>query len=289
MLSKTNFHRTSRWYVKKLSRRCISATSPILDQLRPPPVGKAVRVLTYHRFGKSEMDPFCVSSRDFEEHLEMLAGEGRAVSLEQVKNLAQGNSEDIPDDACLVTIDDGMISTLSIALPLLRKYRIPGVAFVSSKLIGLSTPELEERYLTWDELKELAACGTVTVGSHAHTHRSMASLPSAELRHEAITSRQLLSERLDKDVVSFAYPFGMSKDFNQDTDNRLRAAGYEIAFNSMHGPVQAGMDPISLPRVKVEGGESIDMFSSISRGGLDHWRMIDDRLWRMQRVRREIS
>ncbi|MBK7151881.1 MAG: hypothetical protein IPH72_09000 [Sandaracinaceae bacterium] len=48
------------------------------------------------------------------------------------------------------------------------------------------------------------------------------------------------------------------------------------------------MDPISLPRVKIEGGEPLPMFALQSRGALDAWRVVDQNLYRLQRVRQEI-
>ena len=218
----------------------------------------------------------------------LLAEEGRAVSLAQVASFLRGDTT-LPEDACLVTIDDGMRSTLTEAVPVLEKYGVPAVAFVSSKLVGLRMSDLPEPYLTSEELKLLNGSDLITVGSHAHTHRSMGELAIEEMRDEAMTSRKLLSDYIGCEVNSFAYPFGMQKDFTDETDHMLRIAGYQIAFNSMHGAITRNMEPVSLPRVKIEGGESLGMFSGISRGGMDDWRLIDGKLWRTQRVRREIS
>ena len=65
----------------------------------------------------------------------------------------------------------------------------------------------------------------------------------------------------------------------------LREAGYAIAFNSMHGAIQAGADPISLPRIKVEAGEGLAMLRMLAGGAMDVWRVVDENLWRLQRVR----
>lgn len=247
-----------------------------------------MRALTYHRIGHAEKDPFCVSTEDFEQQIALIASQKRAVSLNQVEDYVAGHTE-LPPCACLVTIDDGMISTLTKAAPILEKYRVPAVAFVSSKLIGFDLPGLEERYMNWDELKALSASGLITVGSHAHTHRSMGELSEAEVETEVVTSRKMLSDALQFDVRSFAYPFGTVTDFSHTTDSILRASGYNIAFSSLHGSIKVGMDLVSLPRVKIEGGESCKMFIDISNGAMDAWRHIDDRFWRVQRDRREIS
>lgn len=247
-----------------------------------------MRVLTYHRFADEQRDPFCVTPADFDAQIALLAREGRAISLQQLSDFLHDRTE-LPDNACLVTIDDGMLSTMTEALPILEAHQVPAVAFVSSKLVGLDLDDLPEPYLSRAELKALNSSPWITVGSHAHTHRSMGELSSDEMREEASTSKQLLSEYIEEEVTSFAYPFGMQKDFNADTDRILHEVGYDIVFNSMHGAISAGVCSASLPRVKVEGGESVRMFDGISRGAMDAWRMVDDRLWRTQRVRREIA
>lgn len=281
----------TRWYVKKACRGALalasSAVRPLRTVLRREPASY-VRALTYHRFGPARFDPFCVTAEDFEAQVRRLQQQGRAVSLEQVQAFVRGEGT-VPRDACLVTIDDGLLSTLSVALPILARHGVPAIAFVSSSLIERAVEGIPERYLTWRELRDVADSGVITVGSHAHTHRSLGRLPVAEAAEEVGLSRSILQDRLGRAIHSFAYPFGTRADFNAATDRAVAEAGYAIAFNSMHGSIARGMSLFSLPRVKVEGGESLAMFDRITRGGLDAWRVVDANLWRLQRARREIS
>ena len=139
-----------------------------------------------------------------------------------------------------------------------------------------------EPYLTWDEVAQLPAAG-VTVGSHAHTHRSMAKLSLQEAHCEAECSRQLLERHIGRPVRSFAYPFGMHTDESPATARMLADCGYHSVFIAQHGTVRRGADLIRLPRVKVEGGEPLWMFKLICRGGMDAWKLVDDTLWKLQR------
>lgn len=279
-----------RWWLKKSGRAAFSLSARNLEKglVSGAETVNRARILTYHRFSEDRQDPFSVSAQAFNEQMSVLAREKRAISLSQLQAFLRGEAR-LPAQSCLVTIDDGMMSTLSEALPILEKWQIPAVAFVSSKLVGLDEPTLPEPYLDKEQLRELNSSTLITIGSHAHTHRSMGELDMCDMREEAVRSREILSEVIEDDVISFAYPFGMQKDHNKQTDEVLLASGYQIAFNSMHGPVMPGMDPISLPRIKIEGGESVNMFRRISLGALDRWRIVDDHLWRLQRVRQEIS
>ena len=246
------------------------------------------RVLTYHRVGPDRFDPFCIDPRGFESQVKLLSEQGRAINLSSLRDFLAGRA-DLPANACLVTIDDGMISTLTEVLPVLAKWGVPAIAFVSANLLGRASGQYGERYLTWDELKIVADSGLVEVGSHAYSHRSLGSMPADEARAEILKSRDVLQQFLGRDVCSFAYPFGTRGDFNDSTEQALRDAGFSIAFHSMHGPIRRGMNALSLPRVKVEGGESLFLFSLLSRGGIDAWRLVDNTMWRLQRARVEIE
>lgn len=280
----------ARWYVKKAARQGVALGSWATGSLKLRRLvsrGPRVRALTYHRVGDAPHDPFCVHRDDFEAQMRLLSEQRRAVSLDHVRAFVAGRGT-MPHDACLVTIDDGNVSNLTEILPILRRWGVPAVCYVSSTVIGADF-SVEEPFLSWDELRELASSGLVTIGSHAATHRSLGLMSSEDAGREARDSREALEEGLGQRVITFAYPFGTRSDFNRETDRILADAGYLIAFNSMHGAVKRGMDPISLPRVKVEGGEPLAMFDLISRGALDPWRAVDANLWRLQRVRKEIT
>lgn len=280
-----------RWYIKKAARMAVAVGSwatgyPARGQGSAETV--RVRALTYHRIGRSLRDPFCVDTADFDAQMRLLSEQGLAISIEQLTAFVAGRAE-LPSGACLVTIDDGMLSTLTEALPVLQRWQVPAVAYVSSSLIGRSFEGLPERYLTSDELRGLADTNLVSVGSHAHSHRSLGLLPLDQAREELIRSREQLQQMIGREVASFAYPFGTRTDFNDQTDRLAFEAGYSVVFNSMHGAIRQGMHGISLPRVKVEGGEPTFMFPMIVRGRMDAWRAVDSNLWRLQRVRTEIA
>lgn len=81
----------STWTARRVARRR-AANRP------------AVRVLTYHRFGESRRDPWCVSAEVFESQVRWLAEQGLAVSLDDVLEFARGE-KGLPDGAVLITTD----------------------------------------------------------------------------------------------------------------------------------------------------------------------------------------
>lgn len=273
----------ARWVIKKAARTAMVLGSFVTGSLalrRLAGRGPTIRVLTYHRFGDALRDPWCVSAEVFEEQMRWLAEHKLAVSLEQVERFARGEI-DLPDGSVLVTMDDGFSSVLHIAAPIMQRHGIPSVAYVTTSFMG-TTSVSGERYLTWDEVKQLPAAG-VAVGSHAHTHRSVAKLSLEAAREEGQRSKQLLEQHLGAPVSSFAYPFGMRTDESPATARMLSECGYSSIFIAQHGTLRRGADLARLPRVKVEGGEPAWMFKLLCRGGMDAWKLFDDTLWKLQR------
>jgi peptidoglycan/xylan/chitin deacetylase (PgdA/CDA1 family) len=275
-----------RWGVKKSTRRAVALAS-WLTGLAPNAPSETqpvtLRALTYHRFGNAQYDPFCVSPTAFEAQMAFLARHNLAVSLAQLQQFLAGSERPL-GSRVLVTIDDGHLSSWSIAMPILKKYRIPAVAFVTPDTIGnrqAADATIPEGYAGWSELEEMIANG-IDVASHSLSHRSLGAMQAAEASDEATRSKAMLEDRLGISVSAFAYPYGTLADFNPLTARILQDAGYRVAFTSQHGAVTSDANALELPRIKVEGGEPLWMFRLATRGALDQWKWVDRTLWRLQ-------
>lgn len=273
-----------RWHLKKGARRTFAALASGRQTVGAPR-RSGVHVLTYHRFGDAPRDPFSVREDDFDRQMGWLSEQRLAVSLDEIEGFVAG-THTLKDGAVLVTIDDGAPSVRDRALPILRRHRIPAVLFVPAGELrgsGAAPQDAEgpDARMTREHLVELARNG-VTIGSHAWTHHSLGRMDPGAAREQAIRSRSALEDLLGTPVTSFAYPFGTRADYNGTTAAVLREAGYTCAFTSQHGAIEPGSDALTLPRVKVEGGEGLWMFRALARGGLDGWRWVDRTLWKMQ-------
>jgi peptidoglycan/xylan/chitin deacetylase (PgdA/CDA1 family) len=106
-------------------------------------------ILLYHRVAELPMDPLLltVTPAHFEEHLQVLAGLTKPLSL---RNLVQSlKSKEVTPQGTVVTFDDGAADNLHNAKPLLERYNIPATVFVATEY------SKGEREFWWDELERL--------------------------------------------------------------------------------------------------------------------------------------
>jgi peptidoglycan/xylan/chitin deacetylase (PgdA/CDA1 family) len=266
-----------RWRIKKTARKTVVLASALSGSMTARRIagGRRVRALTYHRFGDCERDPWCVAPAAFEQQMRWLAEQRLAVSLDDVLRFGRGELA-LPQDAVLVTMDDGFSSVWSVAGPILRRYGIPAVAYITTGAVGDADGGggAGEAFLTWQQVRALRA-GGMAIGSHGHTHRSMARLDPADAREEGVRSKRLIEAQLGEPITSFAYAYGMRTDESPATARILADCGYRSAFISQHGTIGRGAEPLRLPRIKVEGGEPLWVFKLLCRGGMDAWSLAD--------------
>lgn len=114
------------------------------------------------------------------------------------------------------------------------------------KLAGLRESDIDpdDRIMSADEVKKLAACGH-EIGSHSATHPILSTLSDDELRREVQGSRTTLESLIGERVRSFCYP-------NGDHDDRVRRftaeAEYKCAVTVAQGGNERMADLFALRR-----------------------------------------
>jgi peptidoglycan/xylan/chitin deacetylase (PgdA/CDA1 family) len=204
-----------------------------------------------------------------------LATRKLAVSLEAVEAFLAGK-QNLPDGGVLVTIDDADVSAYTHALPVLQRHRIPAVLFVIVGQVG------QQGFVSYEQLGAMTVAG-LEIGSHTMTHTNLATLAPAAAHRELVQSKRMLQDALNAEVRAFAYPYGTRTSFNGRIAALVAQCGYRFAFTSQHGALRPGFDQMTLPRVKVEGGDPRWLFGPLCLGALDSWRWVDRWLWRLQK------
>ncbi|MDT7041523.1 polysaccharide deacetylase family protein [Candidatus Nitronereus thalassa] len=103
--------------------------------------------------------------------------------------------------------------------------------------------------LTTNELEQLGKGGLVEIGAHTVTHPVLSSLSLSEQRDEILQSKEGLEEKLNRPILSFAYPYGERSDYSVQTPELVKQLGFSYACSNYSGIVRRGVDPFQLPRV----------------------------------------
>jgi peptidoglycan/xylan/chitin deacetylase (PgdA/CDA1 family) len=165
-----------------------------------------------------------------------------------------------------VTFDDGFGSVYANAFPIVKRYGMKAVLFLTTDYIdgkialcaffaGRASP----RPLTWDEVKRMNADG-VEIGSHTLTHRNMAALDADTARREASESRKRIMDMTGCETSTFSYPFGNRGSFNALTKAILAECGYARAYTNMMGMDDPAADPFTVKRIRVYSTDNMFRF-----------------------------
>ena len=106
-------------------------------------------------------------------------------------------------------------------------------------------------WLSPGDCRALDAAG-VEVGAHTVNHLVLSSLDRDTQRAEIEGSLADLRAWLGHDVRAFAYPYGRSWDYNDDTRAVLRELGVQSAITAMPGLNPPGTDAFELRRIAVD-------------------------------------
>lgn len=101
-----------------------------------------------------------------------------------------------------------------------------------SDACGVPLPSKDQQsaeLMDWTHVCELRDAGH-SIGSHAWSHRVLATLSAEDQSREILDSRQELRAMVGADIASFAYPVGGPQHFNEESVDLVREAGYQLAF-----------------------------------------------------------
>ncbi len=102
--------------------------------------------------------------------------------------------------------------------------------------------------MTWDEVRAIAADGRSAIGSHAHSHRVLATLPVDEQERELRASRAILARETGRAPRSLAYPVGGPPHVLAATRAAARRVGFALAFSYGDGANPRALDRFDIRR-----------------------------------------
>jgi len=120
--------------------------------------------------------------------------------------------------------------------------------------------------LSWDEVNEMRGHNKVSFGAHGLTHAILTMLSRQKAEGEIKRSKEILKEKIGKEVEFFAYPNGSRSDFNKRIMEMVRIAGYSCGCTLISGPNNHhNFHPFSLKRDMISEEMSIGLFDRYSK------------------------
>lgn len=217
-----------------------------------------VVILLYHRIGDGERE-IDISARAFERHLASLVDRDRARSLDEVLQPGGGGG-------VVVTIDDGFRDFHDHALPLLVRHRVPALLYLATGFVRNGGASTSPRALSWSQLEEAVGTGLVTVGSHTHSHASLAGATERRAEEEMRRSKELIEDRLGVACRHFAYPWNVGSEAADRTARRLFDT---VAWDAWRTNRRGHIDRHRLGRTPVLRNDGRVFFRAKVRGRLD--------------------
>ena len=226
------------------------ATAATAQTTRPADTGAVI--FMYHRFGEDAYPSTNIGLDRFAAHVAELAStKYRVLPLPEIIAAFESGAA-LPDRTLAITIDDAFHSVYTEAWPRLKKAGLPFTLFVA-------TDPIDQRvsgYMTWDQLRELAAAG-VTIGNHTGSHGHMPTRSPEQNARDIAQAQRRLETELGVVPQLFAYPLGEN---GRAVIATAQEAGFAAAFGQHSGVAHAGHARLSLPRFALSGG-----FGSLER------------------------
>ena len=186
-----------------------------------------VSILGYHDFRERGGAPMLIAADRFRQQMQAIKDSKiPVIALRDLLAWKKGE-KNIPEEAIVITMDDGWAGVYQFAYPVLKEFGFPFTMYLYKKYVNSGG-----RSMTWDQIREMMAFGA-EVGSHSVSHDNMTTKhgrSDAEQQLWILTelkdSKEFLEKNLGVSVTSFAYPYG---NHNEAVLQTAQQVGYETA------------------------------------------------------------
>ena len=201
-----------------------------VDPIQPPAPGRLL-VLMYHgihasRASRGRFDPrYSLTPEQFRGQMEALRELDVAGWMPVAGETLIAPEAPAGQHMVLITFDDGDVSNIEQALPMLQESGLSAVFFITRDHVG------QRGMISRAGVRQLADAGMV-IGSHGLSHRFLNTLSPDALNIELASSRDFLQQITGRPVVLLSLPGGRG---GPREIKAAHEAGYRSVFGSRPG------------------------------------------------------
>ena len=216
-------------------------------------VPEGVSILMYHMIGDMKNNSAVMTEDNLRIQMQYLKDHGyHPITMQELYDYVT-KGEKLPSKPVCITFDDGYLDSYTIVYPMMKEFGYPWTLFLITDDVGKSYNRM-----TWEQLKEMADSGAVTIANHTLSHPKLHNLPTrAEKENEIIGANKALKYHLGIDNLWFAYPYG---DYDVEVIDICKKAGIKLAVTTDAGRVHVGSYPYDLKRVYIGNNVSLARF-----------------------------
>lgn len=216
-------------------------------------VPEGVSILMYHMIGDMKNNSAVMTEDNLRIQMQYLKDHGyHPITMQELYDYVT-KGEKLPSKPVCITFDDGYLDSYTIVYPMMKEFGYPWTLFLITDYVGKSYNRM-----TWEQLKEMADSGAVTIANHTLSHPKLHNLPTrAEKENEIIGANKALKYHLGIDNLWFAYPYG---DYDDEVIDICKKAGIKLAVTTDAGRVHVGSYPYDLKRVYIGNNVSLARF-----------------------------
>lgn len=214
---------------------------------------KEIPIIYYHRIVErlddADKHGIYVTAEQFDIHLSYLKNNGyKTITFEEALEIKRSCND---GKYLLVTFDDGYEDNYRLAFPILKKYGYKAIIFLVAGLEYNSwdskNNEPKLKMMNKQQLLEMQDYG-IEFGSHTLTHSDLTKLTLEETKRELAESKKMLEEKLGKEIISFAFPYG---NCNEEVKKIAQKTGYKFVYATDNAALGLHEDLFQIRRIGI--------------------------------------
>ena len=189
----------------------------------------------------------------FKKHLQYLKDKNYTViTFKDLDKIGWRNRFEKDRKYIILTFDDGYKDNYDLAFPILKEFNFKATIFLMGSLTYnewdvKAGGERKFSLMSVEMIKEMQDYG-IEFGAHTFNHPKINTLSNEEIAHQIVDVRKPLEEKIGKEIITFAYPYGILNDYAKEM---AKKAGYTFALATDSGSVCLSDDLYQIRRIAI--------------------------------------